>query len=250
MECHVINLDRSINNFYKIRPSLIRAGLSPQRFKGVDAKKGHHKEHLYRLTNNCKKFCPSGVIGCGLSHILLAEQLLYNGYGTQGSLILEDDVTPINESTLLNDIQSTIESVPQDWDIIKLHCDMCIDGTNSHNINGGSFAAYLISKSGLEKMASLKLDWHIDLQANNTFKIYKSSQNLFKADESFSDHSDRNVVTPFGLLNGPKKYFFSGEKNFDDMISYKVFKIFNYEVSGLQLILFCILCTIFLHKML
>ena len=78
MECHVITLDRTIDNFYKQRPYLMEAGIFPKRFRGVDSKLGEHLGYGNNLTPNCKDFCPNGVIGCGLSHILLAKQL-YEG---------------------------------------------------------------------------------------------------------------------------------------------------------------------------
>jgi GR25 family glycosyltransferase involved in LPS biosynthesis len=221
----------------------MEAGLVPHRFKGIDAKKGEHENYFHKVTSTCKTSCPNGLVGCGLSHILLAEQLFYDG--KQIALILEDDSEPVNPETLLDDIQETLASVPNDWDIIKLHCDMCLDGTNSHKINGGSFASYLISQSGMEKMSKLKLDWHIDLQvANENFKIYKSKNNLFKADESSSEHSERGVITPIGWILGFPRRFFSGEKSVDDMMSYKVFKIQNFEFSGLHLILFFLITLI------
>jgi GR25 family glycosyltransferase involved in LPS biosynthesis len=120
MECYVINLDRCIKNFYKIRPHLIEQGIVPKRFRGVDASKGEYAQYMNRISKMCQTSCPMGAIGCGLSHILLAQQLWDKG--TELALILEDDVYP-KVPNVLDQIKETIKNVTPDWSIIKLHCD-------------------------------------------------------------------------------------------------------------------------------
>lgn len=232
MECHVINLDRSIDNFYKQRPHLIESGVFPKRFSGIDAKKGEHVEYSEYLTDWCRDSCPSGVIGCGLSHILLAKKLFEKG--SHLVLVLEDDAYPLVPD-LNREIEKIIEETPKDWDIIKLHCDFCKN--NSSDPTGGSTAAYLINKSGLEKLSTMKLKWHIDLQWNmeSNLKVYKSNENIFWADEKTSEN--RRNVTFFG-----KNTFNStGQKSLDDLLSFKIVKVFGYEISGWEVLAFIIL---------
>ena len=138
VECHVITLDRTVDNFYKQKPHLMNSGLIPKVFFGTDAKKGDHTKHDELLTPVCKNFCPDGLIGCGLSHILLAKKLFKQG--TQLALILEDDAYPVH-SDMNQEIQKVISETPRDWDIIKLHCDFCTD--NDSDPIGGSAAAYI-----------------------------------------------------------------------------------------------------------
>ena len=240
IECHVITLDRTIDNFYKQRPYLIESGIFPKRFRGVDSKLGEHVGYSDHLTQNCKDFCPTGVIGCGLSHILLAKQL-YEG-GSQLVLVLEDDAYPL-VADLNKEIQKIISETPSDWDIIKLHCDFCQNDSNeiNNNINEGSAAAYLVNKSGLEKLSNMKLNFHIDLQWNmdKTLNIYKSKQNIFWADEKQSENRD-STSTFLGKFNFNK----TGQKTIDNVLSYKVLKIFGYDISGWDILIWGIIIFI------
>lgn len=231
----MINLERSIDNFYKQRPHLMESGVFPKRFTGIDAKKGEHLEYLGNLTETCKDFCPNGVIGCGLSHILLAKKLYEQG--VQLALILEDDAYPLVPD-LNREIEKIIGETPKDWDIIKLHCDFC--KKNSNDPTGGSTAAYLINKSGLEKLSNMKLNWHIDLQWNmeSNLKVYKSNENLFWADEKQSEN--RKSVHFFGK----DSFNSTGQKSLDDLLSFKVVKVFGYEISGWEVLMFIILSVL------
>ena len=238
MECHVITLDRTIDNFYKQRPYLMEAGIFPKRFRGVDSKLGEHLGYGNNLTPNCKDFCPNGVIGCGLSHILLAKQL-YEG-GSQLALVLEDDAYPL-VADLNKEIKKVILETPSDWDIIKLHCDFCQNGTSDPT--GGSTAAYLVNKSGLEKLSNMKLNFHIDMQWNmdKTLNVYKSKQNIFWADEKQSENRD-STSTFLGKFNFNK----TGQKTIDNVLSFKVFKIFEYEISGWDILIWGIIILLYI----
>ena len=240
VECHVITLDRTVDNFYKQKPHLMNSGLIPKVFFGTDAKKGDHTKHDELLTPVCKNFCPDGLIGCGLSHILLAKKLFKQG--TQLALILEDDAYPVH-SDMNQEIQKVISETPRDWDIIKLHCDFCTD--NDSDPIGGSAAAYLINYSGLEKIKDMKLDWHFDIQIllDPSLHVYKSKENLFWADETTSDNRDSSSTFIGKLFNFNK----TGQKTTDHMMSYKLFKVFGYEVSGWNLIIIIILLHYFKH---
>jgi GR25 family glycosyltransferase involved in LPS biosynthesis len=235
MECHVINLDRTIDNFYKQRPYLIEAGLFPKRFKGVDSKKDEHLKLLDNLTNTCKDSCPDGLVGCGLSHILLARKLY--DQGVHAALILEDDAYPLVPDLNLA-IKKIISETPNNWDIIKLHCDYCQNGSNVPT--GGSAAAYIINRNGLEKFSKIKLDWHIDLQMlmDPNLNIYKSKENIFWTDENTSDN--RESVNIIGKI-----FNTTGEKTIDQLLSYKVFKIFGHEITAWEIVLFIIFVSIY-----
>ena len=182
LSCFIINLKDSPQNFEKQHPFLLEEGLDPVRFIGVDARKDEHLEYREYVTEWCQTMCPKAVIGCGLSHVLLARHI--RDLGLPMALVLEDDAYP-KVQNLLERIYETIREVPEDWDIIKLHCGFCLKGT--HNSTGASAAAYLLSASGIQKMAELKVNFHVDAQMNSSdFKIYKSRYNLFWTDESWS----------------------------------------------------------------
>ena len=146
--CYVINLERDLKNFERQKPYLQEEGLDPIRFIGVDGKK---TEHLELVTPLCQKTCPFSVIGCGLSHILLAKKLLESG--TSMALVLEDDAFP-KVCGLQEHIRAALAETPDDWDMLKLHCAWCQDGSQKSNFP--SMAAYLLSTSGIKKMAELK----------------------------------------------------------------------------------------------
>ena len=63
--------------------------------------------------------------------------------------------------------------------------------------------------------------------------VYKSKENLFWADETTSDNRDSSSTFIGKLFNFNK----TGQKTTDHMMSYKLFKVFGYEVSGWNLII-------------
>ena len=117
--CYVITLEDD----FPAKNSLVKIGLNPIKFKGVNAKKDEHLKYSEHISTWCKYACPKSTIGCGLSHILLSKKL--HDEGIPIALILEHDAYPKNISKF--DIDKIIKSVPSDWEIIKLHCSMfCI----------------------------------------------------------------------------------------------------------------------------
>ena len=212
----------------------MESGIFPKRFKGIDSKLGEHLGYSNHLTGTCKDSCPDGLVGCGLSHILLAKKLY--DQGSQLVLILEDDAYPLVDD-LNKEIQKVISETPSDWDIIKLHCDFCQNGTSDPL--GGSAAAYLVNKSGLEKIHKMKLDWHFDLQilAHPNLNVYKSNENLFWADEKKSDNRDSTSTFIGKIFNFNE----TGQKTTDDVMSYKLFKFMGHEVTGWNLFYFSII---------
>ena len=232
MECHVINLDRAIQNFYKVRPYLMEQGFDPKRFSGVDVSREGHLEYLDHITPLCQSTCPKGVIGCGLSHILLAQKLW--DQGTEVALVLEDDAYPKVEN-LQSEIEKTMREVPDDWSIIKLHCDYCPTGHKNSGA-GGSLAAYVINRKGMDFLRNVKLAWHLDVQIRFEPTVYKSRENLFWADEHQSENRE-SVSTFLGKFLDtiiPN----SGEKTIDHVLSFKVFRVpgTTFEVTGWHLL--------------
>jgi GR25 family glycosyltransferase involved in LPS biosynthesis len=236
--CYVITIQDDFPN----RKSLERIGLNPVTFKGVNAKKDEHLKHLKHVHPVCQKFCPRGTIGCGLSHILLAQKL-YDA-NVPIALILEDDAYPkVSEI----DFEQIISSVPEDWEMIKLHCDMyCKDGTYDAGINA-STGAYLINRKGMKKLSTKRVIQHIDLQlALTDMKMYKSMYNIFATDENASSLRETKKVH-WGSYFVPRPT--SGEKNENTQMQNKMLRIpgTNIEltvgnmIDGLSLILLFIL---------
>ena len=216
LPCFVINLRDAPQNFEKQRPFLLQEGLDPVRFIGVDGRKDEHLKYKEFITGWCQTTCPKALIGCGLSHVLLARHL--RDMGVPMALVLEDDAFP-KTSNLLQHIYEAIQDVPEDWNIIKLHCGGCWDGTTKNT--GTSTAAYLVSASGIQKMAELKVNFHIDQQMNGSDMVqYKSRYNLFWTDESSSTIRTSNST----WLNYKPKGL-SGDQPLSQQFSYPAYRI-------------------------
>jgi hypothetical protein len=69
--------------------------------------------------------------------------------------------------------------------------------------------------------------------------MYKSYENLFLTDESSSTNRD-SKTTHLGKFLDAIVPRLSGEKTIDDVLSYKVFRIKNFEITGYNL--FFVLC--------
>ena len=182
--CYVIHLGTDFDN----RKSLQSIGLKPIGFKGVNGKRDEHMKYQEYIDPDCLASCPKAVIGCGLSHILLARKLYEEGHDV--ALVLEDDAYP---KLVHFDFESIIKSVPEDWEIIK--CNTCKLGLSA--------AAYLMNRKGMNKLGNLKVKYHIDYQISylSNIRVY-SVTNLFWTDESTSNIrvSNGNVFVPSILM--------------------------------------------------
>ena len=223
--------------------ALKKAGLDPIIFHGVDSRKDEHLQYIDQINPRCLIMCPKSVIGCGLSHILLAKKIYYTGASI--ALIIEDDAYP-KVDNLEDEITKTLNEVPDDWEIIKLHCDIrCKDGQNEVGRNG-STAAYLINRRGLEIMMNTKVLQHIDWQQTTILKLYKSKVNLFWTDERKGSTNRIQQSTFVSNIMDVVKPITSGEKTWDDALSYKILRIpfTNIEINGITL--WFVVCIILL----
>lgn len=189
IDAYVINLDRHIGNYSRVKDAMDElGGFAVRRFSAIDGKNGEHLKHIeHNVDYICKETCPDSVIAIALSHKKVAQMILDSG--VDYALVLEDDVKPI-EDNLHEKLQMTITEVPKDWDIIQLHCHgaYCEKGSNKISRYDASFAAYLLSRSGAQKMLDLLIKDHIDIQTTNdlNFKKFKSKTDFFTTDESDS----------------------------------------------------------------
>jgi len=242
LPCFVINLEDSIKNFEIQKRALLSEGLDPTRFIGINGRKDEHMYYLDNVSKICQYTCPKSVIGCGLSHILLANHI--RDIGIPIALVLEDDAFPKVEN-LLQCIQETIQEIPDDWDIIKLHCFNCLDNTINNGLFDGSTAAYIINNKGAQKLSKLLLNNHMDIQFNYSgLIIYKSRYNLFKTDESFSTISDADANWWFDF----KIPFSAGERTISQHLTGKMFRIHNTNIE-LEVWLVCIIILYFIYKL-
>lgn len=219
--CYVIHLGDTFKN----KQSLLNVGLDPVGFRGVDGKKDEYLYHIDRLNPVCQYTCPKTVIGCGLSHILLAEKL--SNEGVQIALVLEDDAYPLKTSI---DFAEIFRSAPPDWEMIKLHCDMYCRNGSSDTPLSASAGAYIVNEKGMTKLKNMKLFTHVDIQFNvEKLKMYKTKHNIFRTDESKSinrtDGTDEHWLSVY--LPRPT----SGEKVPAQLLDYKLLRIPGTDVE-------------------
>jgi GR25 family glycosyltransferase involved in LPS biosynthesis len=258
MKTYVINLEKSIDKFNKQKPKLETMGLEIERFNAINAIEDEHLNYKDNITKIALFFTPKSVIGCALSHILLAKHILLNDNDKPYVLIMEDDALPIelDKQTLLNNINDTVKTInilDPAWDIIQLHSDACYPCPNSYTTHPlcGSTAAYLISNRGAEKMRDLKVMSHIDMHtsASIKFKKYRTKNNLFWTDENMSLNriDTNNILLKLKSIILTKLIPLRGEKIWEHFLNFKVLRIpgINKEFTGNQLINYFIALLIF-----
>ena len=221
IKAFVINLDDSKHNYEKQKPHLEDLGLEVHRFSGINGTKDEHLEYTQYITLFALEFSPKSVIGCSLSHILLAKYISEN-YDDPYYLIFEDDAYPLEKyntreifNTELSRTINDINAIDPTWDIISL-CSYALAGsTNNINVLTGCAAAYLINRNSVKKLSKQKVTWHHDIMCNIFYKKYKSKTNLFITDESSSTNRIKQTVYFYTL----KKYILSNVLQLDKGIS-------------------------------
>jgi GR25 family glycosyltransferase involved in LPS biosynthesis len=222
---YIINLKQDTKKWNNIVDLFTKTNLNIIRFNAINGKNADVELVEKHSIPYCKHFCPKSVLGCGLSHVLVAKYFLENDQN-DFCLILEDDVIPLYEN-LTNEIHKCIDRMKgQSWDIIKVYCHgICSYDKEKmsipSNILTSSTAAYILSKSGAEKINKLKVAWHIDKQFGaSDLLIYLNTYPLFDSyfeDSSTSekgylmsfvpDYSPGNNVPPISYIFGLKIFY-------------------------------------------
>ena len=242
---YVINLNKDKYKYSKIKKDLFKIGINPIRFDAIYGKKIKNKYDKY-LTQFSKLFTPFSIIGCGLSHTILAEQL-YKYDTNFFSLVLEDDAVPLFKNSL--EIEKVVEEAPKDWDIILLYCQgICNYKNNSYKLGviPGGAVAYLINKKGQEKSKNIKLISHIDVQRYSTsnLNIYKSPKPLFTTDESTpstTSNEKYNFLKIFDYLLGN---VLECDLSANCVSKYLAYKILRIPGTNIELDFFYLICLI------
>lgn len=203
-------------------------------FNGVDSRENEH----YKYRNNIHPFSllltPKKILGCSLSHILLAKHIIKKNY--KYTLVLEDDAYPFDYKNLESNIENIIEKmnkIDNKWDIINLHTDGIIQNNTIYtNCFSGSSAAYLISIFGAKKLANTYAYHNIDVYSSVSKKMkkYKSSNNLFWTDENNSiirnnTNNYNNIVKNIYAILLSQLFSFRGEKNWGHLLSYDILQL-------------------------
>lgn len=213
---YVINMDKDIERLNNIKKECNKNNIKFERFPGIDANKLSIKEKNKYVTNFCQKFCTNGMIGCGMSHIKIYEDVIKKNYNNV--LILEDDVYFIkNFKKKLNTI---LEELPKDYDILYIGAvglsnkEISFDInlifkliSNKNNKQDNNYKnifcpifplgthGYIISNQGCKKILKNfnKVNYHIDFQINlnnKNLNTYSTNEKLVHQNWKDSNNSD------------------------------------------------------------
>ena len=230
IDAFVINLDRQIDNFYRVKDSMeTLGGFEVQRVSAVDGKRDH-------MQTACDSYCPDSARAIALSHKKVAKMV--HDSDKEIVLVLEDDATPIDDGTFHDKLRAAIAEAPKDWDMILLYCgSACPKDSVDTTIFTGSTAAYLMSRSGAKKLMDMPVYHQVDMQTSMmpSIKKYKSRENLFVTDESEST----NRTTRTSLTEWPKILLltpFLGYDTSSRVLKYKFIKLFGITLTVNQII--------------
>ena len=240
----VITLERS-NNIDNFKNFYDKNNINYQLFYAVDARQNQHLKYRNIIHPISLLLTPKKILGCALSHILLAKIIVKNNI--EYSLILEDDTYPYDYVNLDNNIEKIITNfnkINKKWDIINLHTDGILQNNNNYvNLFSGSSAAYILSISGAKKLANSYAIHNIDVYSsvNNKFLKYKSNKNLFWTDENNSviRNNYENIIKSFYIYILSILLKFRGEKNWSHLLSYDIIclPIINYNIDAFTIML-------------
>lgn len=243
---YVINLQKDIDKWKKIQVNFKNTGLQLIRFNAINGKNIQRTTKKFPITKFCNTFCNDGMIGCGLSHIKLADTI-YKNDKNNFSLILEDDVFPI-KNDIKQSIINLVKNTPKNWDIIKIYnVGFCKQLKNPMWLCG-STAGYLLSKKGALKLSKLKLNYHIDIQIHNNkyLNIYKSKTPLLDVCFNSSNISKFNFLTKINnkknkILGAPLFWFLN-------QVSFKI-PYLNINVTYLHLLFLLLSLSYYFFKL-
>jgi GR25 family glycosyltransferase involved in LPS biosynthesis len=195
---YVINMDKDAYRLQKVGEETEKVGISFERFVGVDVS-ALAKDVLDRYVRaDVQRHCPTGMIGCGLSHLLVWQDAVEKNYSNV--LVLEDDVcfaSDFNEY-----VQKVWAETPGDYDILYLgyggrRRPACTEYEHIHRPSFPLFThAMVISARGLRKLLDMitEIDDHIDWKiARNARKLEIYASNKQLVTQSWEDSHNSNL---------------------------------------------------------
>jgi len=255
----VINMDKDTDRLKKITDTLSRQNITFERIPGVPGKDVKHDD---RLTDFCNKFCGDSPKGCALSHRNAWDIAYERGY--ESILVFEDDADIPDDLSV--QLQSIWRTKPDDYDIISLGIE-CFGNekdnvcSNLQNIIGfkptpfnseflkvnGQLGIHsvIISKSGIEKLRSHKINGHIDIEITIWANIYKYNlytTNKFMINQNDDNGSNNSIISKYPYISN---YIFnniqgSHARTFNYVLNTSLFKINNFKINTFMFILFVI----------
>ena len=250
---YVINLDRDTDRLSKITEQLNRHNIAFTRFPAILGSQVKESTHLTEL---CLKYCTDGMKRCALSHKMIWEDMLKNGY--ERVLILEDDA--IFTDDFNEHFSAGWEQIPKDFDIWYLGCNFKCNDTKAvpkllNEVIGhtpkqvdshiqrvfGSVGThgYVISNKCARTFKHLPIHTHIDLQM--TFWLDKygliaySSKPLIINTPTAQEEAGSNLAEsyPYLLNSALRQVPFSDDVTLDWTASENFAKVCGYNVNAL-----------------
>lgn len=158
--CYCVNLNRRPDRWEKIKTTVIpNVPFTINRWPAIDGQKYTLNAQEYNLFKTGDYNFRSGMVGCALSHLYLWKNSIH-----ETLLVLEDDVQIADVSTFEQNLKRAYQAFKDEkLDVLYLHTLLrqpTNDNTfkidkpsgNIFSYTYGSTAAYLISKSGIEKI--------------------------------------------------------------------------------------------------
>lgn len=193
MKTFIISLnDINDTDIYK---TLKLYNLYPQWFKAINGKEVTNPGNTF--TDNYFNIATPNAIGCALSHLEIWKDIIKYGGDNENYLIIEDDVFLEDHNTFKENLDRSLENVPNDFDILYLGCFGCTEkyyimnffysmiykSTEFKKINNFinsprnviTTHAYIINKKGCIKLIDLVTKYKIDKPIDewlNYFFIY------------------------------------------------------------------------------
>jgi len=258
-------MDKDTERLEKISIALSRQNITFERIPGVPGKDVKHDD---RLTDFCNKFCADSVKGCALSHRNIWDIAYERGY--ESILVFEDDA--IIPDDLSVQLQRIWHKRPDDYDIISLGSNgFGVEENNmystfnkitnmkpqpyndSFKIAKGQFGFYalFISKSGINKFRSNKINGHIDGEVTfwswaqkTPFKFYITYPLEVKPNMEIISNNSSKTQYPSCILYFLQKIQMS---HINDATYF--YNISLYKISSLKLtsgLIFFFLITLFI----
>jgi len=266
---YLINMDKDIDRLEKVTKECNKVDIKFQRFSGVNPKILPEEEKNKYITKFCQKYCTNGMIGCGISHLKIYEDVINNNYNNV--LILEDDVYFEDDFHYI--LKNALEELPNDYDILyigyfglsnkdtyydhnylfKIFSNKKTETNNFKNICCPEFSlgmhAMIISNKGCQKLLQTinKINWHIDWQIslnNKDLNIYATNKRIVHQlwEESCNSNMTSFPKYPNTLLKNiydnnrvPYSYYFNVSLIKIDNIIFKIWHIIIFILGLLNI---------------
>ena len=278
---YLINMDKDTERLEKVTKECKKFNINFERFNGVNPLKLSKKELNKYVSKTCQNICPYGLIGSGVSHMKIYEDALKNNY--KNILVLEDDV--YFSEDLYEELNKAMTELPEDYDILYLGCFGICDKEQVYNMDLNllfhlytnflkkfkstcknecekklnnkykylhipefplSAHGLIISNKGCKKLLNLieKLNYSIDVNIaikTNELNIYTIKKRLIY--QTWTDSKNSSISSNY-LVNN----YNNDLPPFSYILNFYVIKIFNTNITVLNIIFFLLGIFSYINK--